>query len=193
MLLLTTTARERAWRLLKITGPLIGWLDGDSPIHGVSPRLAPLSWCMLYIVAVQRTSEQLFLRLQNSNSQMASTILVNREGVECEKLLALQGQLETAMKTTIRNAFDAFGANLQCCVFFFSFAFGGPVIFFFESHVDQTVNRLGTRVEFTETEDLSKKFAGCRQRNVVTVEVFENVLSALHAHLQAHGSAAGRR
>ena len=47
--------------------------------------------------------------------------------------------------------------------------------FFFESHVDQTVDRLGTRVEFTETEDLSKKSAGRRQRNLVTVEVFESV------------------
>ena len=30
-------------------------------------------------------------------------------------------------------------------------------------------------VEFTETEDLSKKSAGRRQRKLVTVEVFENV------------------
>ena len=78
------------------------------------------------------------------------------------------------MKTTIRNAFDAFRANLQCCAFF-SFPFGGPVIFFFERHVDQTVDRLGTRVEFIKTEDLLKKFAWRRQRNLVTVEVFENV------------------
>ena len=55
MLLLTTTARERAWRLLKITSPLIGWFDGDSPIPGISPWLAPLSRCTLYIVEVQRT------------------------------------------------------------------------------------------------------------------------------------------
>ena len=47
--------------------------------------------------------------------------------------------------------------------------------YYFESHVDQTVDRLGTRVEFTETEDLSKKSAWRRQRNFVTVEVFENV------------------
>ena len=33
----------------------------------------------------------------------------------------------------------------------------------------------GTRVEFTETENLSKKSAGRRQPNLVTVEVFENV------------------
>ena len=55
MLLLTTTARERAWRLLKITSPLIGWFAGDSPIPGISPWLAPLSRCTLYIVEVQRT------------------------------------------------------------------------------------------------------------------------------------------
>ena len=55
MLLLTTTARERAWRLLKITSPLIGWFDGDSPIPGISPWLAPLSRCTQYIVEVQRT------------------------------------------------------------------------------------------------------------------------------------------
>ena len=64
--------------------------------------------------------EHLFLRLRNSNSQIASTILVDGEGPECEKQLALQGQLETAMKTTttIHYAFDAFGANLRCCAFF---------------------------------------------------------------------------
>ena len=73
MLLLTTTARERAWRLLKITGPLIGWLDGDSPIPGVSPWLAPLSWCTVYIVEVQRTSEQLFLRLRNGSYAIMSS------------------------------------------------------------------------------------------------------------------------
>ena len=55
MLLLTTTARERAWRLLKITSPLIGWFDGDSPFPVISPWLAPLPRCTLYIVEVQRT------------------------------------------------------------------------------------------------------------------------------------------
>ena len=49
---------------------------------------------------------------------MASTIVVDREGVVCEQLHALQGQLEsrTAMKATMRHEFDAFGANLQCCL-----------------------------------------------------------------------------
>ena len=95
MLLLTTTARERAWRLLKLSGPLIGWLDGDSPIPEVSPWLAPLSWCTVYIAEVQRTSEQLFRRPGNSKCEMASTNVVDREGVVCEKLHALQGQLES--------------------------------------------------------------------------------------------------
>ena len=81
-------------------------------------------------------------------------------------------RIETAMKVTMRYEFDAFGANLQCCLFL---CLWGPVIFFFDSHVDQTVDRLGTPVEFTETEDLSKKSAGRRQRNLVTVDVFENV------------------
>ena len=35
------------------------------------------------------------------------------------------------------------------------------------------MDRLGTRVEFTENENLSKKSAGPRQRNLVTVDVFE--------------------
>ena len=129
--------------------------------------------------------EQLFLHLRNSNTLIASTILVDREGLECEKQLALQGQLETAMKTTTHSAFDGFGANWQCCAFF-SFCLRGPVNFFFaESHIDQTVDSLGTPVEFTETEDLSKKFAGRRQRNLVpvTVEVFENVNIERLAHL----------
>ena len=72
--------------------------------------------------------------------------------------------------------FDVFGANLQCCL---SLLLGSCEFFFFESHVDQTVDRLGTRVEFTETEDLSKESAGRRQRNLVTVEVFKNV-STMH-------------
>ena len=68
----------------------------------------------------------------------------------------------------------------------FSFCLRGPVNFFFaESHIDQTVDSLGTPVEFTETLDLSKKSAGCRQRNLVTVEVFENVNTKRLAHL--HG------
>ena len=82
-------------------------------------------------------------------------------------------RVETAMKGTMRQEFDAFGANLQCCLSLLLPL--GSCEFFFESHVDQTVDRLGTRVEFTETEDLSKKSAGRRQRNLVTVEVFENV------------------
>ena len=74
----------------------------------------------------------------------------------------------------MRYEFDAsgFGANLQCWLSLL-LPFGSCEFFF--SHVDQTVDHLGTRVEFTETEELSRKSAGCRQRNLVTVEVFENV------------------
>ena len=99
---------------------------------------------------------------------MASTILVDREGVECEKLHALQGhsRVETAMKAKMRFEFDVFGVNLQRCL---SLRLPlGSCEYFFESYVNQTVDRLGTRVEFTETEDLSKNDSG--QRNLpVTV------------------------
>ena len=133
MLLLTTTARERAWRLLKITGPLIGWLDGDSPIPGVSPWLAPLSRCTVYIVEVQRTSELIFLRLQNSNSQMASTIVVDREGVVCEKLHALQGQLESRNCYVIwrRRCVTSSMLDPTCNAAFLFVCLWGPVSFFF--------------------------------------------------------------
>ena len=64
MLLLTTTARERAWYLLKITSPLIGWLGGDSPIPGVSPRLAQLPGRTLYIVEILRTESRGFFAFE---------------------------------------------------------------------------------------------------------------------------------
>ena len=79
----------------------------------------------MYIVEVQRTSEQLFLRLRNSNSPMASTIVVDREGVVCEQLHALQGQLES------RNCYEGDDASRVRCFWsqlamlpFSSFAFG---------------------------------------------------------------------
>ena len=63
---------------------------------------------------------------------MASTIVVDREGVECEKLHALQVKdnsgVETAMKATMHYEFDAFGANLQCCLSLLS---GSCEFFFF--------------------------------------------------------------
>ena len=43
---------------------------------------------------------------------------------------------------------------------FFLLPSGGPVIFFFESHVDQTVDRLGTRVEFTELRAFRRNLRG---------------------------------
>ena len=64
MLLLTTTARERAWYLLKITSPLIGWSGGDSPIPGVSPRLAQLPGRTLYIVEILRTDSRGFFAFE---------------------------------------------------------------------------------------------------------------------------------
>ena len=47
------------------------------------------------------------------------------------------------------------------------------------------MDSLGTSVEFTETEDLSKKSAGRTQRNLVMVEVFVNVNTKHFARL--HG------
>ena len=38
--------------------------------------------------------------------------------------------------------------------------------FFFESHVDQTVDRLGTRVEFTETEDFRRNLHGANNETL---------------------------
>ena len=51
---------------------------------------------------------------------MGSTflLLVDRECLESEKQHALQGLLETAMKAAKRYKFDAFGANVQCSLFF---------------------------------------------------------------------------
>ena len=60
MLLLTTTARERAWRLLKISSSLIGWFLGFPPILGVFPWRAPLRFRTLYIVEVLRTESRCF-------------------------------------------------------------------------------------------------------------------------------------
>ena len=95
---------------------------------------------------------------------MASTNVVDRKGVVCEKQHRLykdNSRVETAMKATMRYEFDAFGANLQCCLSLL-LPLTSCDFFSFESHVDQTV-RLGARVEFTEAEDLSKKSAWRRQ------------------------------
>ena len=89
MLLLTTTAREWAWRLLKISSSLIGWFLGFSPIFGVSPWRAPLRRRTLYVHAHRRSLhryiEQMSFRLRNSYSRMARTILIDCEGLESEK------------------------------------------------------------------------------------------------------------
>ena len=47
---------------------------------------------------------------------MASTIVVDREGVNSCMLYKDNSRVETAMKATMRHEFDAFGANLQCCL-----------------------------------------------------------------------------
>ena len=49
---------------------------------------------------------------------MASTIVFDCEGVACEMLRAVQGPLETALKTTMRYTFDVFRDTLQRCLFF---------------------------------------------------------------------------
>ena len=54
----------------------------------------------------------------------------------CEKQHALKQPVETAVKTTMRCEFNAFGANLQCCMILRSPL--GSSDFFFERHVDQT-------------------------------------------------------
>ena len=54
------------------------------------------------------------------------------------------------MKMTMRYEFDAFRVNLQCCIFL-RLPLGPSDLFFFffnfESHVDQTEDRPGIRVE----------------------------------------------
>ena len=77
---------------------------------------------------------------------------------------------------------------MPTCNAAFFFAFRILCIFFIESHVDQTVDHLGTRVAFTENEDLSKKSAGPRQRNLVAVEVYKSVSTKLFACLPAWSS-----
>ena len=144
MLLLTTTARERAWRLLKITGPLIGWFDGDSPIPGISPWLAPLSRCTLYIVEVQRTlcSCLFVFEIRTVASTLHPSIrLVDREGVESVWKAAC------AVRTS-RNCHedDDDALRVRCIqsqfamLYFSSLTYRSSDLFFlnFESHVDQT-------------------------------------------------------
>ena len=147
MLLLTTTARERAWRLLKITSPLIGWFDGDSPIPGISPWLAPLSRCTQYIVEVQRTLCSCLFVFEIRTvgwHQHQPCILPWGSSIakvwSVKKQHALWEPVETAMKMMMRYEFDVFRANLQCCIFLRSPLGSSDLFFFlnFESHVDQT-------------------------------------------------------
>ena len=82
-------------------------------------------------------------------------------------------RVETALKATMRYEFDAFGVNLQCCLSLLLPLTLGSCEFFFILKAMSI--KLWTRVEFIETEYLLKKSAWRRQRNLVTVEVFENV------------------
>ena len=85
MLLLMTTARETAWRLLKISSSL-NWL-----ILWVSPDSwgFPMASAASQAYTVYRRSlayiEQMSFRLRNSNSRMARTSLIDCEGLESEK------------------------------------------------------------------------------------------------------------
>ena len=140
MLLLTTTARERAWRLLKITGPLIGWLDGDSPIPGVSPWLAPAllvyrvhRGSSAYIRAALFVFEIRTVRWHRSSSSIAKVWCVK----SCIMLYKDNSRVETAMKATMRHAscfFDVrcFWSQLAMLPFS-SFAFGVLWIFFWKA------------------------------------------------------------
>ena len=134
MLLLTTTAREKAWRLLKITGPLIGWLDGDSPIPGVSPWLAPLSWCTVYIVLeVQRTSEQLFLRLRNSNGQMHDHRRRSRRCGVWKAACSTRTTRESKLLWRRRCVTSSMLLEPTCNAAFLLFCLWGPVNFFLKA------------------------------------------------------------
>ena len=63
-----TRTKISAITVLKITSPLIGWLGGDSPNPGVSPRLAQLPGRTLYIVEILRTEAEAF-RFRSSNGR----------------------------------------------------------------------------------------------------------------------------
>ena len=57
--------------------------------------------------------------------------------MQCEKQHALKEPVETAIKTTMRYEFDAFGAKFLCCMILRSPS-GSSDFFIFERHVDQT-------------------------------------------------------
>ena len=176
MLLLTTTARERAWRLLKITSPLIGWFDEDSPIPGISPWLAPPSRCALYIVEVQRTlcSCLFVFEIRTVASTLHPSIrLVDREGVESVWKAAC------AVRTSRNCHEDDDALRVRCIqsqfamLYFSSLTFRSSDLFFFliskaMSIKPRTVQGFGLKGW--------GPFEGCADSdNLVTMEVFGNV------------------
>ena len=178
MLLLTTTARERAWRLLKITSPLIGWFDGDSPIPGISPWLAPQSRCTLYIVEVQRTlCSCLFVFEIRTVGWHQPCILPS--GSSIAKVWSVKSSMRCENQSKLswrwRCVTSSMPSESICNVAFFFAHLWDPVIFFFfnfESHVGQTKDRPRTRVERQNW----GPFEGCAvSDNLVTMEVFGNV------------------
>ena len=145
MLLLTTTARERAWRLLKITSPLIGWFDGDSPIPGISPWLVPLSRCTQYIVEVQRTlCSCLFVFEIRTVGWHQPCILP--WGSSIGKVWSVKSSMRCENQSKLPRRWRCVTSSMSsepiCNAAFFFAHLWDPVIFFcflnFESHVDQT-------------------------------------------------------
>ena len=113
--------------------------------------------------------------LQNSNSWLLPSILrlIDREGVECEKHHALKEPVETAMKTTMSYEFDAFGANLQCCIFLRSPQ--GSSEFFFISKAMSIKSRTVWGFGLSG-KNCGGPFERCADsENLVTMEVFGNV------------------
>ena len=145
MLLLTTTARERAWRLLKITSPLIGRFDGDSPIPGISPWLAPLSRCTQYIVEVQRTLCSCLLVFEIRTVGWHQPCILPW-GPSIAKVWSVKSSMRCENQSKLpwrwRCVTSSMSSEPICNAAFFFAHLGDPVIFLFflnfESHVDQT-------------------------------------------------------
>ena len=103
---------------------------------------------------------QLSCRLRNSNSRMASTLHPSMrlvcQGVECSMRCENQSKLPWRWRCVTSSIPSESICN---AAFFFAYLWD-PVIFFFsfnfESHVDQTKDGPGIRIERQKTEDLSK-------------------------------------
>ena len=91
------------------------------------------------------------------------------------------------MKTTMHYKFDAFGANLRCCMILRS-PLGSSEFSFFENHVDQIWDRLGIRVEWQKL----RTFRRVRREqklghNGGFRKCEHQTLSLLHGHHSASG------